>query len=149
MAVSVYDVKRFQPGFIGNTGPVVSFNKLVDCHAHDSSTLTGNSGSALISLDTGKVVGLHFWGRYRKWNWAVRASDLALDSRVVDAGVQFDGTPAPAAGAWDAWWQRISPLEASTPLSVSAAAGAASETIRVTIPIELVLNIGRPTTKGG
>ena len=38
---------------------------------HDSSTLGGNSGSALIDVATGRVVGLHFAGRYLEANYAV------------------------------------------------------------------------------
>ncbi|MCT7341310.1 hypothetical protein N5K55_13525 [Pseudomonas aeruginosa] len=41
---------------------------------HDCSTLGGNSGSAVLSIDGGEVVGLHFGGQFRKTNYAVKAS---------------------------------------------------------------------------
>jgi endonuclease G len=48
----VYDKKRLSPGQIVS----VSAGEL----RHDCSTLGGSSGSAIISLDTGAAVGLHF-----------------------------------------------------------------------------------------
>ncbi|WP_135503148.1 DNA/RNA non-specific endonuclease [Roseovarius aestuariivivens] len=63
----LYDVKRFAPGFIKALGDILS---------HDCTTLGGNSGSPLISLDRAEVVGLHFAGAYREANSAVRASTL-------------------------------------------------------------------------
>lgn len=63
----LYDVKRFAPGFIQEQGDILS---------HDCTTLGGNSGSPLLSLDRGEVVGLHFAGRFRTANSAVRASTL-------------------------------------------------------------------------
>ena len=41
---------------------------------HDASTLGGNSGSAVIDLETGEAVGLHFAGSYLQANYAVPAS---------------------------------------------------------------------------
>lgn len=62
----VYGVKRLQPG------------KVLSVHekffTHDCSTLGGNSGSVLVSLETGSAVGLHFAGTYRKENLAVPAN---------------------------------------------------------------------------
>jgi len=43
---------------------------------HDCTSLGGNSGSPLISLEDGKVVGLHFSGEYGKANAAVSAETL-------------------------------------------------------------------------
>lgn len=62
----VYDVKRLHPGKItGVTDNVIT---------HDCSTLGGNSGSVVLDLETGKALGLHFGGAYRKTNYAVPAS---------------------------------------------------------------------------
>ncbi|MBU7583115.1 MAG: trypsin-like peptidase domain-containing protein [Nostoc sp. TH1S01] len=61
----VYDVKRLQPGKI--TGVKDNFI------THDCSTLGGNSGSVVLDLETGKALGLHFAGTYRKTNYAVPA----------------------------------------------------------------------------
>lgn len=64
----IYDVKRFAPG------EVVSPVKNAWYLTHDCTTLGGNSGSALLDLASQKVVGLHFGGRFRKTNYAVKAS---------------------------------------------------------------------------
>jgi PLD-like domain/Trypsin-like peptidase domain len=64
----IYDKKRLAPGEIVK---VDNFEL-----EHDCSTLGGNSGSAVISLLTGKAVGLHFAGLYLKRNFAVPASVL-------------------------------------------------------------------------
>jgi endonuclease G len=45
--------------------------------SHDCSTLGGNSGSPMMALDTGDVVGLHFTGEFMYRNDAIAASDLA------------------------------------------------------------------------
>ncbi|MGO7359989.1 DNA/RNA non-specific endonuclease [Rhizobium ruizarguesonis] len=78
----LYDVKRFAPGLImtGGTGTVLS---------HDCTTLGGNSGSCLVSLEQESVVGLHFSGDFGIQNAAVSSDSLkALMSgqRSVVAG---------------------------------------------------------------
>lgn len=68
----LYEVKRFAPGRIMQ--PPSEGGMLT----HDCTSLGGNSGSPLISLeDEGKVVGLHFSGEYGKFNAAVTAATLA------------------------------------------------------------------------
>lgn len=64
----IYDVKRFAPG------EVVGVPKDQWYLTHDCSTLGGNSGSAVLSIETREVVGLHFGGQFRKTNFAVKAS---------------------------------------------------------------------------
>lgn len=63
----LYDVKRFAPGFLIHRDEMLS---------HDCTTLGGNSGSPVVSLVTGRVVGLHFAGRYGIANQAIRAGTL-------------------------------------------------------------------------
>lgn len=63
-----YSVKRLQPGMLRPRSQVRSFENLVDAMTHDSSTLGGNSGSAIIDVDSGEVVALHFAGEYLKGN---------------------------------------------------------------------------------
>jgi endonuclease G len=65
----LFDVKRFAPGKVmaGDGGFVFS---------HDASTLGGNSGSVVLSLATGKAVGLHFGGRFMQANFAVKVSKI-------------------------------------------------------------------------
>ncbi len=61
----VYDVKRFAPGEVMQalTGGTML--------QHDCTSLGGNSGSPVIALDSGRIVGLHFAGRYGVGNSAV------------------------------------------------------------------------------
>jgi S1-C subfamily serine protease len=54
--------------------------------AHDCSTLGGNSGSPLMALDTGKVVGLHFSGEFMYRNESVAAADVAEFLRGATGG---------------------------------------------------------------
>lgn len=65
----IYDVKRFAPGFVVNAATGFAFS-------HDCTTLGGNSGSPIINLDNSEAVGLHFAGRFRQANFAVRASEI-------------------------------------------------------------------------
>lgn len=79
----VYNVKRLQPGKIRNfLVPGKEFS-------HDASTLGGNSGSCVIDLDGGKVLGLHFSGRYRRSNKAVALWKLRRSKLFRDAGLNF------------------------------------------------------------
>lgn len=69
----IFDVKRLAPGMIQRV--TESFV------THDCTTLGGNSGSAVIDLETGQAVALHFAGRDRIANFAVPA-------RIVRARLQ-------------------------------------------------------------
>lgn len=100
-----FHCKRLQPGRLGPARIVRSFGHDVESVTHDSSTLGGNSGSLVLDTTTGRVLGLHFAGRYLDANFAVPAWALAADPRVVDAGVRFDAPAAPVttpafAAAW-------------------------------------------------
>lgn len=71
---NIFGVKRISPGrIIEGGGPGMVY--------HDCSTTGGSSGSPIIEVNTGKVVGLHFNGG-RKFNSAVSAAKLRdiLDS---------------------------------------------------------------------
>jgi len=65
----LYDVKRFAPGRILHAGEGVQLS-------HDCTSLGGSSGSPLIGLSDGRVIGLHFAGQYGKFNAAVSAETL-------------------------------------------------------------------------
>jgi endonuclease G len=68
----LFDVKRFAPGFVMQALDGVRGSSL----RHDCTSLGGNSGSPLISLETGEVVGLHFAGQYGVANSAVGVGTL-------------------------------------------------------------------------
>lgn len=73
----LYEVKRFAPGFIMQ--PLTGSTNLI----HDCTSLGGNSGSPVLSLEHGKVVGLHFSGLYGKFNSAVGVETL---KKLIETG---------------------------------------------------------------
>ncbi len=99
----LYDVKRFAPGFLKPGGEMGVLS-------HDCTSLGGNSGSPLLSLDQGKVVGLHFAGKYRVGNSAVRVG--TLKAILSGARQQHPGAALPGgAGAADEARDRDHPPE--------------------------------------
>ncbi|WP_395244823.1 DNA/RNA non-specific endonuclease [Agromyces sp. MMS24-K17] len=89
----LYDVKRFAPGFVVQAlGGGQSLT-------HDCTSLGGNSGSPLLDLATGKVVGLHFSGQYGVANSAVGVGTLRAladgDRPVVGGFVPNGGAGGP------------------------------------------------------
>jgi len=88
-----YGVKRAQPGIGKGPQRTRSYERRIPTVGHDASTLGGNSGSAVVDLATGRVVGLHFAGRQRQVNHAVCARDLIRDPQV-GAGLAAHGTAA-------------------------------------------------------
>jgi endonuclease G len=86
---STFNKKRLQPGRLKGMKSADSFGRSVEALAHDCSTLGGNSGSAVIDVDTGKVVGIHFAGQPLIANYAVPTWALASDERVRNSGVEF------------------------------------------------------------
>jgi S1-C subfamily serine protease len=102
----VFNVKRLQPGKLKRRKEVVSFGRTVNAITHDCSTLGGNSGSAVIDVATGHVIGLHFGGDYLLANYAVPVYELAADSRVIDAGLAFDGQVLPS-DVYPAAWRLV------------------------------------------
>ena len=100
-----YNVKRLQPGVIRARAKIQSFENTVNALTHDASTLGGNSGSAVIEIDTGEVVALHFAGEYLKANYAVPMHELARDSRVASR-LNFEGT-LPPTNDWAPAWRSV------------------------------------------
>ncbi len=85
---NVYDVKRLQPGYLlsADSGSMKLF--------HDCFTVGGNSGSPLIDLETGKVIGLHIGGKPASATglaekYAVALWMLANNPEMIKAGIQF------------------------------------------------------------
>jgi endonuclease G len=79
----LYDVKRFAPGMIIKTAAESILS-------HDCTSLGGNSGSVLISLEQNKAIGLHFAGTYGVSNSAVGVTtikQLIAGSLVTVGGV--------------------------------------------------------------
>jgi endonuclease G, mitochondrial len=158
---TVYYVKRLQPGVVRARAKVQSFENEVNAMTHDASTLGGNSGSAIIDVDSGEVVALHFAGEYLKANYAVPMYELARDSRVASK-LNFDGTVA-ATSDFDPAWRSLGveapgaaaqsspppqPLAPSVPLqSPQTTAGDDGETTWI-IPLRVTVSVGTPSRPG-
>jgi hypothetical protein len=93
-----YYVKRLQPGAI-MAAPAGVQIRSQHCSPgaeegevifHDASTLGGNSGSCVMDLENGQVIGLHFGGRYMEFNQAVALWTLVDDPLLAGAGLNWD-----------------------------------------------------------
>jgi len=115
---SIYQVKRLQPGMVRARAKVGSFESIVNAMTHDSSTLGGNSGSAIIDVDTGDVLALHFAGEYLKANYAVPMYELARDSRVAPK-LNFENS-IPPTNDWEPAWQRAESNEQTSSVTTAA-----------------------------
>ena len=120
---NVFGKKRLLPGTLMGMQDIRSFGKPVQALTHDSSTLGGNSGSLVLDLETGLVLGLHFAGRYMEANYAVPAWELANDPHLADVNftnpVRSAGFHAPA---WLETWDNLTeqPGTPAMPTSRSA-----------------------------
>ena len=85
----VFSKKRLLPGRLMGMKTTTSYGQQVNALAHDCTTLGGNSGSSVIDVMSGSVVGLHFEGEYLVANYAVPSWQLANDARVTREGVMF------------------------------------------------------------
>lgn len=65
----VYNCKRLAPGEV--------LSAAADHFTHDCTTLGGNSGSLVLELSSGLILGLHFAGSYLQANYAVPARVIA------------------------------------------------------------------------
>ena len=153
----IYNVKRLLPGKLLGRMTTRSYSNQVAALAHDCTTLGGASGSALIDVKTGEVVGLHFAGVYLSANYSVPTYELARDSRVVDAGVQFTGSVAPTtdwAPIWSAADQQgrestdtpspnvSSPVSTSGGITISGGTG--GQGVTLSIPLHITVTLGTP-----
>ena len=156
-----FRVKRLQPGMLHGSAQTASFGKLVPAAAHDCSTLGGNSGSPVLDLETGHLLALHFGGLYHDKNYAVPASELGRDSRVVDTGIAFAGTPSGSGHDWGVWWERADQSEATAAGGVSLNTQPVQDgvdgggsikltsgdggSISMEVPLVITVSLGRPS----
>lgn len=158
-----YNVKRLQPGTVRPRSLVQSFGHEVNALVHDSSTLGGNSGSAIIDVESGEVIALHFAGEYLKGNYAVPMYELARDSRLVEK-LNFKGTLPPVTNEWDSAWnqteststpgirqsttpQPSTPVQLQSPPVRPADAQAHDFTVTCNIPLQVTVSLGQITPK--
>ncbi len=158
----VYYVKRLQPGHLRTHQVIDSFGHDVRAITHDCSTLGGNSGSAVIDLQSGHVIGLHFAGAYLKANFAVPSNELVADRQVIDAGVESAGEagsgaslPKPPSSPGAAEPTDGRPLNVAGEMNQSPAvghgrrAGAAGSAREWTIPLKITIDIGNALPADG
>jgi endonuclease G len=88
----LYDVKRFAPGRVMKTAADSVLS-------HDCTSLGGNSGSSLVSLEQKAAVGLHFAGSYGISNSAVGITTIKqlLKGTLVPVGGAGESTTEAAA----------------------------------------------------
>ena len=153
----IFEVKRLLPGKLVGRGETESYGKLVGALTHDCSTLGGNSGSAVIDVESGEVVALHFAGEYLKQNYAVPTADLAEDSEVTDAGVNFTGPVEPRKDFYGKVWSEVRSEEVvdavrepsrqspSKPRVDTPKIRMTDDSANWTIPINVSVSIGTPT----
>ena len=143
---NVFGVKRFRPGYA--TGKQHYRFKNRDTLGHDASTLGGDSGSAVIDVETGHVLGLHFAGKYGRTNHAVPAVELARDQRLRDAGVEFASGTAESPNPWKDQWETAmheATPNANTPASGTNVSGFVNSISRapfeINVPIQITVSI--------
>jgi len=86
---SVFAKKRLMPGRLKGLITTTSYGRTVEALGHDCTTLGGNSGSAVIDVKLGAVVGVHFAGQYLVSNYAVPTWELANDPQIKNRGLNF------------------------------------------------------------
>lgn len=122
----IYDKKRLAPGQITSVDAVTI--------QHDCTTSGGGSGSAVISLKTGKAIGLHYGGLYLKGNYAVSALVLMDLLQKLKAG------QLPGMAAVEHAGRPVQPAPAADPVQ--------SDTQKVSfdlnIPVRITVEIGLP-----
>jgi endonuclease G len=125
----VYNKKRLAPGAV----TAVADTRIL----HNCSTLAGNSGSAVVDLDSGEALGLHFSGTFLTTNYAVRADIVQqlLDKVRSGRALRTAGRVAVSASA------------TVPPLQISAALPNINTTATITLPLSITFSLGAATSQ--
>jgi endonuclease G len=123
----VYNKKRLAPGAVTST----EANRIL----HNCTTLGGNSGSAVVDLDRGEALGLHFSGTFLTTNYAVPANlvDDLLNRVRTGQLVRRETRPAPRAAV----------PAAPPPIQAASVATAIQASASITIPLTITVSLGR------
>jgi endonuclease G, mitochondrial len=127
----IYNKKRLAPGGVTS----VEAARIL----HSCTTLGGNSGSAVIDLDTGEALGLHFSGSFLATNYAVRSDVVKQRLDSVRAGT----VTRPEARPRKPPPTPASNLSGSFPVALQRS-GSAS----VTIPLTVTVSLGNVSGRG-
>jgi endonuclease G len=121
-----YNKKRLAPGGVTR---VEQLSLL-----HDCTTLGGNSGSAVVDLDSGEALGLHFSGKFMTANYAVRSDIVKRLLADVRAGRVRPEV------------KTVVPTSVATIQSVAIAGqngqSASGRSASITIPLTVTVSIG-------
>jgi endonuclease G len=128
-----YNKKRLAPGQVTGTRS--------DAMLHDCSTLGGNSGSVVLSLESGKALGLHFAGRFLEANYAVPSRIVAARLAEIRRSEIHTASIPPGLGVTQG------PVGA-VGVNVSQSHSALGQSITYTIPLNVTVQIGIPMVAG-
>jgi hypothetical protein len=123
-----YNVKRLAPGQVMRLA-----DELV---MHDCSTLGGNSGSPIIDLATGEVLGLHFSGVFLRENRGVPIGYVTSRLQKVHNPLRPTESPAPQPAS------AVAPAPVPPPVQQFSSDGRTASWI---IPIHVDITLGMPT----
>ncbi len=90
----IYDVKRLSPGYAYKDDTMLHHPTDI---FHDATTLGGSSGSVILSLVTGRAIGLHYGGVYGVANVAVESAKIVEIANRLFHGQIMRPLPAPPA----------------------------------------------------
>lgn len=129
---NVYNKKRLAPGQV--TG--IDSNEM----KHDCSTLGGNSGSVILSLNSGEAVGLHFSGVFLRANYAVPATLVANRLKQVKGRGSNRVSPVPPLPPSET--TRPTAAEQSKPQPTQAPAE-----VTFQVPLTISVRLGSPAAQ--
>lgn len=146
-----FSKKRLQPGILGEREEVQFCGRAFETITHDSSTLGGNSGSAILLIpdnpnDGLQVIGLHFAGAYLKNNYAIPIADIAKDKMVADLGLSFTSA-GQIDSKYERFWQKTDSMkerkmDESNHLRNNPSSSDAKK-VTWTIPLEVTVSLGQ------
>jgi endonuclease G len=117
----IYNKKRLAPGAV----TAVNGMKIL----HNCSTLGGSSGSAVVDLDSGEALGLHFSGTFLTTNYAVRADVVTELLQKVRTKRPEARTTRPAA---------VAPARRATAAPLVGGTGK----VTITLPLTITVSVG-------
>lgn len=137
-----YNRKRLAPGAVTQADEVRLW--------HNCTTLGGNSGSAIIDLETGKAVGLHFSGTFLRTNYAVRSDVVGRTLEEVLAGTRSshqvaavpEADPVPTLAVGQGPNPAPPPMPGQVATAVAAKGTVSTGIATVTVPLTITLSLG-------